>query len=816
MSLTALASPSSDGQPETIMPTADVTTALTLPPPLMDRLHHALHRYLQSSDVVLLDSVAQFAATQTTSAVQLRDILTVGAILADMRIDATGITAGMLQHLAIDPVSNSIIPDVAEGVNQAFGADVAYLIQNIAHFTSIESQRKNRQFTNQPRRNEDSEQNHRLQLEKIRKMFVSMGDDPRIVIFKLADHLLKVRGTDLPPDEATLWAEESRDIYAPLAARLGMSRVESELEDRAFAQLEPEEFRRVSNLVEQVRKEQRDYIERVCAMLKDEAAKIGIEAEVSGRYKHLWSIYRKLQRNGWDIHQVYDLIAFRIVVPTVPDCYAMLGQVHALWPPREDRIKDFIAHKKANGYQSLHTTVFCLDRRLAEIQIRTAEMHQNAEYGVAMHWYYKDVGDEAQLDKRLGPWIKQIQDWQADLQQRTTAQEFVASGQDGVGTRSQVFVFTPHGDVKDLPQGSTPVDFAYQIHTKLGDHCAGARIIPSGAQMTRRMVPLDYELESGQIVEIITRENAHPTRDWLKFVRTHAARSHINRYLKLHERDIYITVGHDRLELETRKAGLGNLDGIGEEALRLVTDQLHYHSVDELFAEIGGDTLRTSVVVQALQAYLKSIAPLAPPVEAPLPITSTLPTSDAVLNLAGVGGLLARLGNCCHPLPSDPIIGFISRGRGIVIHHVRCRSLKRLREREEERLVQVNWQQMRLDRYEAPLVVYANDRTGLMRDVTQQIQEMKINMLAVGSMTNRKGLATISLTLQLQVLNPRKRDDGTVIPPAEVVMQLVEEAIRRIHAVRDVIAVQRDTRALIPEEGDVLPAAPKAKARKRG
>ncbi len=790
----------SDGEPEEA---GQAIAAAPLVPPaaLVERLLATLRRYLPPSDVELVSSAVEFAATATTSEATLRDMLTVGAILADMHlVDATGITAGMLQHAAIDPASHTVDPLLGERILNEFGVDVLALIESIAHFSALESRRRSRQQQPTARPRVINAQARHAQLEKVRKMFISMGDAPRVVIFKMADHLLRVRASGLSPDEATLLAEESRDIYAPLAARLGMARVESELEDRAFAQLEPDEYRRVSNLVEQVRREQQTYIDRVCAILKEEAAKIGIIAEVSGRYKHLWSIYRKLQRNGWDIHEVYDLIAFRVIVPTVQDCYAMLGQVHALWTPKEDRIKDFIAHRKANGYQSLHTTVFCLDNRLAEIQIRTAEMHRNAEYGAAMHWYYKDVGDNAQLDKNLGPWVKQIRDWQLDLQQRTSGQE-MPTAEAGAGAMARIFVFTPQGDVKDLPLGSTPVDFAYQIHTKLGDHCAGARIITSGPQMTKRMVPLDYLLESGQIVEIITRKDAHPTRDWLKFVRTHAARTHINRYLKQHERDIYITIGRERLDSEMRKASLGTLEALSEEVLNAAVQQLDYHTAEEMYADIGGDTLRPSAVIQAIQAKLKSMAPVAPPPEEEKPAATALPTSDAVLNLAGVGGLLAKLANCCHPLPPDPIVGYISRGRGIVIHQARCRSLQRLREREAERLVAVDWQQMRLDRFAAPLIVLANDRTGLMRDVTQQIHEMKLNMQSVASQTNRKGVATISLTLQLNVSPTRKAEDGTVIPAAAQVKQLLDEAIRRIHAIRDVFLVQRDTRALVEEDG---------------
>jgi guanosine-3',5'-bis(diphosphate) 3'-pyrophosphohydrolase len=775
------------------------SVALPLPAALLERLIATLRRYLPPSDVALVREVTDFAATATRSPAILRDMLTVGEILAQMHIvDATGITAGMLHHAAIDPETHAIDPALLERIALEFGSDVTALIQSIAQFRTLESQRKSRQLQSGARKRESSAQARHQQLEKVRKMFVGMGDDPRVVIFMLADHLLHVRAKDVPPDEATLLAEESRDIYAPLAARLGMARVESELEDRAFAQLEPDEFRRVSNLVEQIRREQQQYIDRVCTILKEEAAKIGIVAEVSGRYKHLWSIYRKLERNGWDIKEVYDLIAFRVIVPEVPDCYAMLGQVHALWPPKEERIKDFIAHKKPNGYQSLHTTVFCLDKRLAEIQIRTAEMHKNAEYGAAVHWYYKDVGDQAQLDKSLGPWIKQIRDWQSDLQTYTAGQDTTIPSEGVGGGPSRIFIFTPQGDVKDLPFGSTPVDFAYQIHTTLGDHCAGARIIASGAQVAKRLVPLDHELESGQIVEIITRKDAHPTRDWLKFVRTHAARTHINRYLKQHERDIYITIGRERLDADMRKVNLGSLEALSEENLNAVMQQLDYHAAEDIFADIGGGTLRPSAVIQAIQARIKITAPPAPEKDADKPTITAMPTSDAVLDLAG-GGLLARLANCCRPLPPDPIMGYISRGRGIVIHNERCRSLARLREREGERLVPVTWRQMRLDRYEAPLIVLANDRTGLMRDVTQQIQEMKLNMQSVSSLTNRKGLATISLTLQLQISPQRKNDEGAPLPDEVQVKQQLDEAIRRIAAIRDVVLVQRDTRALLAE-----------------
>ncbi len=777
----ALAVPDVDGDASAI----DLPFSSPVAQTLSLRLNQIAAEYLPLSDQTLLLRCCHFADTLSTTLDQVQACIEEGIILAEMRIDATGIITGIVQHLAIDPASNTLIPAVTERIAQEFGPDSTYLLESIARFSAIE-QRKGKRVSQAPRASDLPGDRHtrdrddkaqRDQIEKIRKMFVAMGDDPRVVVFKLAEHLQRMRSRNLSADELRALAKEARDIYAPLAARLGMSRIEAELEDLAFERLDPDECRRVKNLVAQVRAEQQAYIQEVCAVLRAEAARHGIDAEVSGRFKHLWSIYRKLVRNGWDISQVYDLVAFRIIVPRVEDCYAMLGQVHALWKPNQDRIKDFIAHRKPNGYQSLHTTVFCLGNRLAEIQIRTHEMHQNAEYGVATHWYYKDIGDNASYDKKLRKWLQQLRDWQSDLQQHVdTKEEAELTTIDPSPSRQQVFVFTPHGDVRDLPSGSTPVDFAYRIHSTLGDHCAGARIITNGPTLTPRLVPLDYELQNGEIVEILTRKDAHPTRDWLSFVHTHAARNHINRYLKEHERDIYIAVGRERFERESRSAGLGTIDSIGEELLRAAAEEHGYATTEDMFAAIGGDTLRSSKVLQGLSSQIVSHLPEKK--EPEISANVALPSAEAVLNLAGAGGLLARLANCCHPLPGDPIAGYISRGHGIVIHHTACRSMQRLRERERERLVEVDWDQMRLNRYEAGIVVIAQDRRGLLRDVTQQIHEMKVNMGAVSTTTSRKGLATIALTLQISEVRQ------------------LDEAIARIRAIRDIETVSRDLRNL--------------------
>ena len=523
-------------------------------------------------------------------------------------------------------------------------------------------------------------------------------------------------------------ALETREIYAPLAGRLGMSRVESELEDLAFEILEPDKYAWVLSHVEMESKQWSSYVDRVCNKLREEMASIGLKAEISGRVKHLYSFYKKLQRSAGELEQmedlqdaldfgqIHDLIAFRILVETTPDCYIALGHVHSLWKPKEGRIKDFIANPKPNGYSALHTTIFCMDDQLVEVQIRTFAMHEMAEYGVAMHWHYKDVGDRASASaKELLSWLRQLADWQRDLRSSNTSDtEFVDAVKDDL-FEEQIFVFTPRGEVKDLPVGSTPLDFAYRIHSKVGDKCAGARIITestNGAgesdRLVTRMVPLDYELKSGEIVDIVTNRTAHPTRDWLNFARTAAARSKIRRYLKTHERDINIQIGRERLdrELKVRGAARG-VEILNEDLQDWLSNEYNGKSFEDILAAIGSDEIRQHAVAVKLIERWQQLRELregkeTKEEEEPLPIT-TAPKqgSSARLQVAGVSGLLTSLANCCCPLPGDEIVGFISRGKGAIVHRADCQNIGRYRERERERLVSVSWVSMAQQRYQA-------------------------------------------------------------------------------------------------------------------
>src|SRR5438876_8813902 len=512
--------------------------------------------------------------------------------------------------------------------------------------------------------------------------------------------------------------------------------------------------------------------------------KLGLHAVVSGRVKHLYSFYKKLQRNAGDVErledlktaadfsQIHDLIAFRILVDSTPDCYVALGHVHSLWKPKDGRIKDFIANPKPNGYQALHTTVFCLDDQLVEIQIRTFAMHEMAEYGVAMHWHYKDVGDHATASaKELLTWLRQLTDWQRELGSATANDtEFVEAVRDEI-FQEQIFVFTPKGEVKDLPVGSTPLDVAYRSHTKVGDRCAGARIITeSGSgdneRLVTRMVPLDYELKSGEIVDIVTSRTAHPTRDWLNFARTTAARSKIRRYLKTHERDINRQIGRERLDRELKVLGVARgVEALTEDAEKWLEEEYNGKSFEDLLAAIGGDDIRQHAVAMKLIERWHQLRELREGKETkeenePLPLPTATPkqASPAHLQVAGVSGLMTSLANCCCPLPGDEIVGFISRGKGAIIHRADCKNIGRYRERERERLVSVSWVSMGNQRYLAPIVITAHDRSGLIRDIAAVVSESGVNMTSVSSnVSGGKEIALISVTLEIESMEQLQR-----------------------------------------------------------
>ena len=742
--------------------------------------------------------------------------LAIATILAEMHIDAVGVASGLIFE-AIDADLLTL-----ERVETLLGVAAARIVGSMLRLNILErKKRAGAQFIAPDRTNgsnsptSDGENNReqkkqrirdalrRQQAETVRKMFFAMSEDPRVVLLKLAYrlHAMRLITQNAYPagqQEMLTMAQETREIYAPLAGRLGVSRVESELDDLAFQVMEPDKYAWARDQVEAESKQWSAYVERVCSVLRDEMQKLGLHAEVSGRVKHLYSFYKKLRRNAGDVDrledlketadfsQIHDLIAFRILVDSTPDCYIALGQVHSLWKPKDGRIKDFIANPKPNGYQALHTTVFCLDDQLVEIQIRTFAMHEIAEYGVAMHWHYKDVGDHASASaKELLSWLRQLADWQRELRTATTNDsEFVEAVRDEI-FEDQIFVFTPKGEVKDLPVGSTPLDFAYRIHSKVGDKCAGARIISeSGSgdseRLVTRLVPLDYELKSGEIVDIVTNRSAHPTRDWLNFARTAAARSKIRRYLKIHERDINIQIGRERLDRELKVVGMRGIEIMNEDAQNWLLSEFRKESFEDLLASIGGDDIRQHAAAVKLVDYFqqreardgKEQKEESDTLTLPLPTKSN---ASARLQVAGVSGLLTSLANCCNPLPGDEIVGFISRGKGAIIHRADCKNINRYRERERERLVDVSWTSMGYQRYLAPVIITAYDRSGLIRDIATVVTEVGVNMTSVTSnVSSSKQTALINATLEIESLDQMQR------------------LFTRLERVKGVIVVERD------------------------
>jgi GTP pyrophosphokinase len=774
------------------------------------------------------------AAFATAPAESLGDALSYAVAIAGTLADALHIDAVTLAAVLIYPLVKSGAISLAEmrsHLGNAFGEQVAHTLDSIERFDSLQrpgaalrrsAQAAQAEGDEVDRERRRSRERRRAQdADALRKMFLAVAEDPRVVIIKIADQLRLMRAArdaaDLwrahlgqptsrpvglvaassaaaapahpaaasaepfvaPPwtlEECRQMAQETQEVYAPLAARLGMGRVEGELHDLAFAVLEPAEYRWLDEAVEVEAQERRVYVDRVCATLRDEMRAVGINAEVSGRFKHLYSIYKKVKRSeSRDLANLFDIVAFRIIVGTVEECYIALGHVHELWRPKDGRIKDFIAAPKPNGYQSLHTTVFCLDGRLAEIQIRTREMHQVAEYGVAMHWYYKDIGDAASAEARpLQAWIQQVQEWQNELQSApSSGVRRALDAVKGDVLKEQIFLFTPAGDVKELPAGSTPIDFAYRIHSGLGDHVSGARITTDDgtARLVKRMVPLDYELKGGDVVEILSRADAHPTRDWLRFARTKAARAHITRYLKEHERDIDAQMGRERLDRELKLLGLRKgLEELSDDDLAGLAAELKQSDAEAMLVAIGRETLRMAEVLPTLRERLKPLLP-----EPELPTTGAARESETAANVAGLAGMLAHPGNCCYPLPGDELLGFITRGRGVVIHRTDCPNLRHLLAREPERAVPVEWAEPDGKQVlRAEILVEGADRTGLLRDVTGVIANSKINMLKVETITRERPRAAI-IDAVLEIQRPEH----------------LQEILRDLRAVRGVMLAER-------------------------
>jgi GTP pyrophosphokinase len=656
----------------------------------------------------------------------------VALIVADMGLDDPSIAAALLHDVVEDTEVEMAT------IVQEFGEEVARLVEGVTKLRRLQFHTFRQE-----------------QVENLRKVLVAMAQDVRVILIKLADRLHNLRTLDpLPEEKRKATALETLQIYAPIAHRLGIWRIKWELEDLAFKHLDPVAYRELARKVEKKRSERVHLIEKAIQQLQRAFTEAGLEATVQGRPKHLWSIYQKMQREGVDIDRIYDLIALRVIVNTEAECYLALGVVHKLWAPLPGMFTDYIAKPKPNGYQSLHTKVVGPDGEIMEVQIRTWEMHRNAEYGIAAHWRYKEVGDEPQrkpdaLDQALA-WLRELMEMNRDIRD---ASEFTRSV---IGDlfRDQVFVFTPKGDVIDLPKGSTPIDFAYRIHTEIGHRCIGAKV-------NGKLVPLDYQLQTGDVVEIITSKHPKgPSPDWLRFVKTSLARNRIKRYLKEQSYAENLQRGRELLAEALEKAGLSLGEVLESGKLDELAKAYQLQNANDLLAAIGWGSVSVQSVVNKLK----------PP--APKPRVTVVNLTEAVTLPARKGTLLYRLAKCCTPVPNDPIVGYISRGRGIIVHRTDCRNIIRLQEAEPERIVALDWGFPLSEPVTARLRVVAYDRIGLLSDVSNAISSKGVSIISNRSIT-KDGLAYFDL--------------GIIVPDAKT-LQSVIESIQRL---TDVVQVTR-------------------------
>jgi GTP pyrophosphokinase len=644
-------------------------------------------------------------------------------VLAELHLDTATLQAALLH----DVVEDSGVP-LAQ-IRERFGDEVADLVDGVTKLGKIKFESLAEQ-----------------QSQNLRKMLIAMAKDIRVILIKLADRLHNMRTLSaLPPDRRREKAIETMEIYAPLAHRLGMSSIKWELEDLAFYYLEPKKFHQVQKMVAESREARERYLKQVIDQLQAELGVIGVTADISGRPKHLYSIYQKMSRKGKDFNEIYDLIALRIIVDSVKDVYGALGTVHSIWKPVPGRFKDYVAMPKFNMYQSLHTTVIGPAGRPLEIQIRTEEMHRTAEYGIAAHWRYKEGGRDESFDERLA-WLRQMLEWQTELKD---PREFMEALKIDL-FEDEVFVFTPKGDVISLRRGSTPIDFAYAIHTEVGHHCVGAKVNGS-------IVTLGYELQMGDRVDVLTNKSSGPSRDWLNIVKTSSARSKIRAYFSKASREDDLQHGKEELGKVMRKHGLGLGSSAAHRALAAVATEMNFQTADDLLAHIGSGKASAKQVAGKLLKHMS----VEEPKPAEEPETTALPLSQPMLaprekrrkpgggvKVKGIDDVLVRLARCCTPVPGDEIVGFVTRGRGVSVHRRDCPNARELVQ-QPERLIDVEWDRGRDTTYQVEIVIEAVGRMRLLQEVSVTLAEAGGNILSASISTSKDGIATMRFLFEL-------------------------------------------------------------------
>ncbi len=741
------------------------------PAKLYEGLIERVRKYHPSDDITLIDKAYRLAdeahdgQKRKSGEPYIIHPLCVSIILADLEMDKETIAAGLLHDVVEDTICTK------EEIEEHFGSDVALLVDGVTKLTALQLTTDN---TNKTREQLD------MQAQNLRHMFLAMAKDIRVILIKLADRLHNMRTLmHMPPAKQQRIAQETLDIYSPIAGRLGISRIKVELDDLSLKYLYPDVYRELVENVAIRKIEREKYVDEISSKVRAAIEEAGIKAEVNGRVKHFFSIYKKMRNQNKTLDQIYDLFAIRIIVDTVKDCYAALGVIHELYKPIPGRFKDYIAMPKPNMYQSLHTTLIGQTGQPFEIQIRTYDMHRAAEYGIAAHWKYKEASDGNKAENREEEkliWLRQILDWQQDLSDN---QEFMNILKSDLNLFSEdVYCFTPTGEVKNLPAGSTPIDFAYSIHSAIGNKMSGAKV-------NGKLVPIDYKIQNGDRIEILINQNSKgPSRDWLSIAKSTSTKNKINQWFRHELKEENITKGKELLIEYCRSKGIDYFSIAKPEYQSIVTKKYGFREWDAVLAAVGHGGLKEGQIINKIlelgdKEHKRNITDeevLAAVAESG--ITPQVSGSDNAIIVKGVHDVAVRFSKCCNPVPGDEICGFVTRGRGVSIHRRDCINVVKMQEEDRTRLIEAKWQAESSSgggRYAATIKIFANNRSGLLADVSRALTEKEIDIISMNTRTSKQGLATMETSFQVS-----SRDQ-------------LREIVEKIRQIDSVIDIERTT-----------------------